>query len=333
MMGQDNKADAADRRYRRRGTRLVRAGLAAALAAALAQALTAGVAGAAAPAIATTGPARQISFSTATLTGSVDPQGTTTFYYFQYGLTRAYGAQSTIAEAGAGHSFVPVALGVGALAPLTQYHYRLVAVNGGGASFGADRTLLTAKVPLSLQIVAAPNPVAYGGATTVEGTLSGTGNANRPIVLQTDPFGSPIFQSVGNVVLTSASGGFVFPIVGLTASTGFRVATLTTPPVFSAFTVVTVTVRVSSHIARTGRAHRARIFGTVTPAEDGQHVAILRIVHGRGVVVGTTVLRHRDLLTSTFSRVVGVHPGVYRVLVQVVARGQASAYGPPMFIG
>jgi len=50
----------------------------------------------------TTAGAKQVSYGSATLDGSVDPKGSNTSYYFQYGPTSAYGGQSTIADAGAG---------------------------------------------------------------------------------------------------------------------------------------------------------------------------------------------------------------------------------------
>ncbi len=290
-------------------------------------------ASAATPATVATGGARAVSYGSAVLTGTVTPNGSDASYYFQYGLTRDYGGQSAIADAGAGTHPVSVALPIAGLQPLSVYHYRLVAVNAAGASIGADRTLLTTKVPLSLQILVAPNPVPFGGAVVVQGTLSGTGDANRTVVLQAAPFGAPSFMPVGNAELTSASGGFSFPVLGLTSTTQFRVATTTNPPVYSPVALERVAVTVTSHVGRTRRAHHARIYGVVTPAEDGMQVGILRIVHGRGVLVGGTILRHRDAGSSSFSRVVPVSRGVYRVLVVVPGRGQVSAYGQPLVIG
>ena len=46
-----------------------------------------------------------------------------------------------------------------------------------------------------------------------------------------------------------------------------------------------------------------------------------------GKLVGGTVLRHRDATSSQFSKVVRVHPGVYRVLTRIVGTGQISNYG------
>jgi hypothetical protein len=307
---------------------------AAALLAAVAAITPAAVAGAAtgAPTV-STGGAREVGYATAVLTGSVNPNGKDASYYFQYGPTRAYGGQTAIADAGAGVHGVPVRLPVSGLQPLTLYHFRLVAVNGAGPSIGSDSTFLTTKVPLSLQILSSPNPVIFGGAITVQGTLSGTGNASRAVVLQGNSFPFTAgFQNVGNPLLTNASGGFSFPVLGMALTTQFRVVTTTNPPVVSPTTVENVAVNVSSHVGSAGRAHYARIFGTVTPAFDGMQVGILRIVHGRGVLVGGTLLHHRDATSSKFSRVVHVTHGVYRVLVRVTSGAQVSNYGGPLLI-
>jgi hypothetical protein len=274
-----------------------------------------------------------VSYASATLTGTLNPHGSDTSYYFQYGPTHAYGGQSAIADAGSGATAVGVSLAIGGLQPLTLYHYRLVAVNAGGVSMGSDRTFLTTKVPLSLQILASPNPVLYGGSLTVQGTLSGTGNAGQQVVLQESafPFTAGL-QTLGNPQLTSATGGFSFPVLSLTAATQFRVATTANPPVLSPVTQENVQVRVDSHIARVRRHRHARFYGTVTPAENGMQVGILRIVHGRGVLVGGTVLRPHNSTSSQFSRVLPVKPGVYRVLVRVTAGPQSSNYGRSLAI-
>src|SRR5437899_938799 len=81
---------------------------------------------------ASTGSARQVSFTTATLTGTVNPHGEVTSYFFQYGPTKAYGLQSAVAGAGAGTHGVSVRLAVGGLQPDTHYHFRLIAVNASG---------------------------------------------------------------------------------------------------------------------------------------------------------------------------------------------------------
>jgi hypothetical protein len=277
--------------------------------------------------------AREVSYGSAVLTGSINPNGSNTSYYFQYGVTKAYGSQTAIADAGSGTNGLPVRLSISGLQPLTVYHYRLVAVNSFGASIGDDEKLLTTKVPLSLQILSSPNPVPFGGAVTVQGTLSGTENAKRAVVLQANAF--PFtggFQSVGNAELTSPTGGFSFTVPSLTVSTQFRVFTPTSKPVISPVASENVAVRVSSHVARTKRRGFARIYGTVTPAVDGAQVGVLRIAQGRGILAGGTVARPLSATSSRFSRVVRVHKGAYRVLVKVAPGAYVSAYGTPLLI-
>ncbi len=283
-----------------------------------------------------TGAAESVSYGTTTLTGSIDPHGSNTSYYFQYGPTRAYGAQTAIADAGAGVATVVVRVPVTGLQPLTTYYFRLIAVNAAGATTGADRAFTTLKVPLSLAILAAPNPTVYGGTVTIQGTLSGTGNAGVPVVLQANPFPyTQGFASVGNPELTSATGGFSFPFLGLTEATQFRVLTSTKVPVVSPVAIEGVAVSVVAHVGRAHRhrRHDVRIYGTVSPAVDGAEVAIMRITGGANQLVAGTTLHHDSATTSRFSCVVRVHRrAVYRVLVRVTNGAQTSNYSEPLFI-
>ncbi len=282
-----------------------------------------------------TGAAASVSYGTATLTGLVNPHGSNTSYYFQYGPTRAYGAQTPLADAGAGTSTVKVAVPVSGLLALTTYHYRLIAVNAGGAATGDDKAFKTAKVPLSLAITAGPNPTIFGGIATIQGTLSGTGNGNVAVVLQANPFPyTQGFATVGNPELTSATGGFSFPFVGLTEATKFRVVTTTTKPVVvSSEAIESVAVKVEAHVGRTHRRHHARIYGTVSPAIDGMEVGIMHVVGGHEVLVAGTVLHHNNATSSRFSRVIRVkRRGLYRVFVKVTNGAQVSNYSQPLFI-
>jgi hypothetical protein len=286
------------------------------------------------PPAVTTGAAHTVSYSSATLTGSVDPHASNTTYYFQYGPTKAYGAQTALADAGAGAAAVPVSVPVSGLQPLTVYHYRLVAVNGVGATTGADRAFTTTKVPLSLQILVSPNPTVFGSTTTVQGTLSGTGSAGRAVVLQQTPFPyTAAFADVGNPELTTATGSFSFPIIDLAQATQFRVITTTNPPVVSPVAIEGVAVRISAHVGRAHRRHHARIYGTVTPAIDGMEVAVMRVSGGRNVLVAGTILRHLNTASSRFSRTIPVkRHALYRVFVRVTNGAQTSNYSLPLFI-
>ncbi|HWX74316.1 MAG TPA: fibronectin type III domain-containing protein [Solirubrobacteraceae bacterium] len=294
----------------------------------------AGPAAAASAPSASTGPPQKVTYATAILSGTVKPHGQDTSYFFQYGPTKAYGLQTALADAGAGQGTVKVRLPVGGLQPLTRYHFRLIAVNASGASTGGDGFFTTKKIPLSLGILVAPNPVLYGGNALVEGTLSGTGNAGVPVVLQSNPFPyAQGFADVGPAAVTNTVGGFSFPVSGLTVMTHFRVVTIANRPIVSPVALELVAVRVSAHVGHASRAHFARIFGTVTPAVAAAQVGILRIVHGRGVLVAGAKLHPRGESRATFSRVIPVRSGAYRVLVRIVNGGLVSNYSRTLLIG
>ncbi len=117
------------------------------------------VAVAAASPATTTGTHSQVTDTSAVLHGAINPNGSTTTYYFEWGLTTAYGVTSV--EHSAGHGTKPVSVSTTAkdLIPGTVYHYRLVAGNGAGSATGADRTFKTAGNP--------PPGVSTGPATQV----------------------------------------------------------------------------------------------------------------------------------------------------------------------
>ena len=80
----------------------------------------------------------------AELSGTVDPQGNpVTSCLFEYGETEAYGliAQCTSSPEGEGPKAVSATLKK--LEEGTTYHYRLVAANSAGTSYGSDRTFTT----------------------------------------------------------------------------------------------------------------------------------------------------------------------------------------------
>jgi hypothetical protein len=99
-----------------------------------------------APAV-TTGAATAITTSGATVSGSVNPNGSDTKYQFQYGTTTSYGNATTLTDAGTGTSSSNVSATLSGLAPGTTYHYRLVATNAAHTTNGSDATFKTAPTP------------------------------------------------------------------------------------------------------------------------------------------------------------------------------------------
>lgn len=109
--------------------------------------------------------------SSAVLKGTVNPNGSSSTYYLQWGLTNGYGDTGPTRSAGARSTAVAVQETATGLEPGTVYHYRLVATNQYGTSTGADRTFTTAGHP--------PPGVATGPATNLSSsgaTLTGTVN-------------------------------------------------------------------------------------------------------------------------------------------------------------
>jgi hypothetical protein len=196
--------------------------------------------------------ASSITQTTARIGGTVNPHGAATSYQFQYGTNTLYdGGLTPLTSAGDGAKRVAVVADIVGLAPATRYHYRLVARNKKGLVKGNDRTFTTPKQPLGVTLAATPNPVGYGKPTVLAGTLTGTGNAGRQVVLQMNPFPyTQGFKAVGNVQVTDTAGGFSFPLVSATLSAQFRVAMPQKPEVVSPIVQLGVAVRVSTHVGR-----------------------------------------------------------------------------------
>ena len=88
---------------------------------------------------------------TATLNGTVNPEGDDTHYHFEYGKTTSYGTNVPVpsADVGYGTSNVKVTNSVSALTPSTTYHVRLVAANADGTTYGSDQMFTTMGPPLA----------------------------------------------------------------------------------------------------------------------------------------------------------------------------------------
>ena len=263
----------------------------------------------------TTGPTANKTQNSVTLTGRVNPNELETTYTFEYGPTRVYGAQAPAPPAGVGkgNSNVAVAVDIGGLSPATTYHYRLVARNARGVVRGADRTFKTQRQPLGLSLAATPNPVRPGGRALIAGTLSGTGNAERQIVLQRNPFPyTQGFQTASDVHLTNADGSFSFPILSIGINTQYRVVLPNAPAVASPIVAVGVAPKVSVRTKRVRRTARGAIFrfsGGVTPAHDGTQIAIQRLKGATWVTISGTIAKHRSSKSSRYRKSVRLRRG------------------------
>src|SRR5215510_4949825 len=91
---------------------------------------------------ASTNPAAKIASFSATLHGTVNPNGFTTSVQFQYGTTTSYGS-TTSNQSYSGNTTRAVSANISGLAANTTYHFRIVATNSHGTRYGSDRTFTT----------------------------------------------------------------------------------------------------------------------------------------------------------------------------------------------
>src|SRR5262249_22039135 len=114
--------------------------------------------------------------TSATVGGTVNPNGQATTWFVQYGKTTGYGSQTGTLNAGAGTTSTNVSTTLNGLSPGTTCHYRIVATNATGTTQGADAVLTTSGAP-------APDAVtgAAGGISSTGASLTGSVNPNgRP---------------------------------------------------------------------------------------------------------------------------------------------------------
>jgi hypothetical protein len=115
--------------------------------------------------------ASDVTATGAVLHATIRPRDLETTYVFEYGLTKAYGAQTAEASAGNGHSDVSLFAEVTGLQPETTYHFRAVATNSKGTVRGPDKTFTT--------LVAPSDPGGGSGAADPDpGTDPGTGSGS-----------------------------------------------------------------------------------------------------------------------------------------------------------
>jgi phosphodiesterase/alkaline phosphatase D-like protein len=117
----------------------------------------------------TTGTATKVAATHATMNGTVNPHGSDTTYYFQYCPTPLYERPMSTApqQAGNGTSTVNVSVDISnKLTPMNTYHYRIVATNKSGTSYGEDKsfTIPSMLLPAIKNISPAPALKSVPGA-------------------------------------------------------------------------------------------------------------------------------------------------------------------------
>jgi hypothetical protein len=111
--------------------------------------------------------ALSIGYTQAELNAEVDAKGVSTTFYFEYGTTEAYG-QQTPQRVWENNDLEEAGATIFELEPNKTYHFRIVATNSYGTSFGADESFSTAQEPFVE--TGTPTAVGYDDAT-LDGTI------------------------------------------------------------------------------------------------------------------------------------------------------------------
>ena len=120
--------------------------------------------------------ATAVGSQTATLQGGVYPNGLDTSAWWEYGTTTSYGQRTAATDIGSGHAPATLSSALAGLDASSIYHYRLVAQNSLGTSYGYDYSLTTMGQPASTSS-GVTQPI-----NTVSATFTGPSNASAPSV-------------------------------------------------------------------------------------------------------------------------------------------------------
>jgi hypothetical protein len=184
------------------------------------------------PPIVHSGPPTGVTSTGATLTGTLDPSGHSTSWYFQYGSTAGYGSKTPSQNAGSNGGTRTVSAGIAGLTPGATVHYRLVATSSAGTAYGAD-TVLTTIGPVATLAASSP-AVVHGHGVTLSGSVSSK-KENERVAVFAQRYGNTSFTSVTTVL--TGPGGTWSLVVRPTIRTTYKT-------IYNGFTSATVTVGV-----------------------------------------------------------------------------------------
>ena len=190
------------------------------------------------PPLVSTGAASMIGQTSANVTGTIDrvgvvePGGVETYYYYQYGPTTEYGQSTALTGpgigigSGLGAAEAPATLGP--LVPGTTYHYRLVAWNEEGTSYGQDETFTTEAGQSPLAVTGSAS-----GISVSEATLSGTVNPEGKETSYRFEYGTNTeygTQAFGTVLPEQGEQTVTLSLRGLEAGTTYHYRLVVTNP-------------------------------------------------------------------------------------------------------
>jgi hypothetical protein len=162
--------------------------------------------------------ATSITMTTATLNGTVNPIGLATTYHFEWGTTGSYGNNTTTTSAGSGTATLSESANITGLTAGITYHFRIVAGNSDGTSYGNDLTFVpgAASVTTTAASVITTTTATAGGNITTDGGSSVTARGTC--------WSTTANPTISGSHTTDGSGTGVFTssLTGLTANTTYH---------------------------------------------------------------------------------------------------------------
>ncbi len=132
-----------------------------------------------------TGSSSGLTTSTATLAGSVDPNGAAVSVSFQFGTTTGYGQSTAVQTLGPDDTADSFTAGLTGLQSGITIHYRAIATSDFGTLLGADQTLTTTALPPPVPVpgkAKAGNPKV--SRTTVTDLIACTGQTSCRVTMK-----------------------------------------------------------------------------------------------------------------------------------------------------
>jgi len=187
------------------------------------------------PPAAATGSASAITGTSATLSGTVNPNGASTQYWFACGTSSTLsGAAKTATATLSGSSTITVSAKVTGLKPLTKYYFQLQSSSSAGSTKGAIASFTTPKGSQTITFTQPKTPVRYGVAPF---TLSARSDSGLPVTFKV--VSGP--GSVSGSTLTVKGVGTIAVAANQAGNTSYLAAAQVTRSITVAKGVLTVT--------------------------------------------------------------------------------------------
>lgn len=164
------------------------------------------------PPVVRSGPVRDVTASSATATGTVDPKGRSTSWWIEYGTSTSYGSRTSSRSAGSGFGDRSVSASLSRLVAGTTYHYRVVAMNDVGRTDGTDVAFTTPGVTLA----PASNEVVYGRSVRLSGSVP-TRQPGEQVTLYAQRLGELSYRLIATL-LTGANGAWALAVKPVVAT-------------------------------------------------------------------------------------------------------------------